>query len=458
MFWKKKKESKPVEISFDDTNYLSWIQDNMYQVQATDVHTGDSVGTYTNAYNIGRSSVDLRAFTHFVEQGFIGYQVCAILMQNGMINKVCAKPAKAAIKNGFELANMDEGLAKELHSHDKKYNIVKNLIEYEYFKRGFGVRVAMLRYEGADYSKPFNIDAIRKGQYLGISQIDPYWMTPIDVNASNPSAIDYYKPKKWNVAGEDIHHSHLIITVTKELPDILKPTYNYGGLPLTQEIYKRVYAAERTANEAPMLASSKRTRVMTTDISAMMSDKAAFDKRMRSVSEFSDNYGVMPKGEGEDYQQHDTSLADLDAVIMTQYQLVASIAGIPASELLETTPKGFNATGEGERKSYHATLESIQSDSFEPLLDRHYQALQKHLGKAKVEEVCILWPELDSPSALESAQIREADMRTATGYQAGGALSADDVRNTLAADKDSGFNIEPVEDDEADYTEYDSKV
>lgn len=455
MFWKKKKESK--DVTYDSADYLSWIRENMYQVQAKDVHTGDSVGTYSNAYNIGRSSVDLRALTHFVEQGFIGYQVCAILMQNGIINKACVKPAKAAIKNGFEISNIDEELAKELHFYDKKFKVVQNLIEYEHFKRGFGVRVAMIRYEGADYSKPFNIDAIRKGQYLGISQIDPYWMTPVSVNTSSPDAIDYYCPKMWNIAGSNIHASHLIISVTKEVPDILKPTYNYGGIPLTQEIYKRVYAAERTANEAPMLASSKRTRIMKTDIAAAMADKNSFDKKLRSFADFQDNYGVMPTGEDEDYTQHDTSLADLDAVIMTEYQLIATIAGMPASELLETTPKGFNATGEGERKSYHATLEGIQRDSFDPLLDRHYQALQKHLGKDKVEDVEISWPPLDSPTALESAQIREADMRTATGYQAGGALSADDVRNTLAADKDSGFNIEAV-DDEADYTEYDSQV
>ena len=457
MFWKKKKESKPVEMSHDETDYLAWITDNMYQVQAKDVHTGDSVGTYTNAYNIGRSAVDLKALTHFVEQGFIGYQVCAILMQNGLINKACIKPARAAIKNGYELANINEELATELKGYDKKYDLVKNLIEYEHLKRGFGIRVAMIRYEGADYSKPFNIDAIRKGTYLGISQIDPYWMTPVGVNTQRPDAIDYYRPKMWNIAGNDVHASHLIISLTKEVPDILKPTYNYGGVPLTQEIYKRVYAAERTANEAPMLASSKRTRIMKTDIAAAMADKNSFDKKLRSFAEFQDNYGVMPTGEDEDYSQHDTSLADLDAVIMTQYQLVAAMAGIPASELLETTPKGFNATGEGERKSYYATIEGIQRDSFNPLLERHYQALQKHLGKTKVENIEISWPPLDSPTALESAQIREADMRTATGYQAGGAVSADDVRNKLAADKDCGFNIETV-DDETDYTEYDSKV
>ena len=52
--------------------------------------------------------------------------------------------------------------------------------------------------------------------------------------------------------------SHFVILRGPEVSDILKPSYLYGGLPLTQLILERVYGAERTANEAPMLALTKR--------------------------------------------------------------------------------------------------------------------------------------------------------------------------------------------------------
>ena len=55
-----------------------------------------------------------------------------------------------------------------------------------------------------------------------------------------------------------------------------------------------------------------------------------------------DNYGVkVIDKDAEDLTQFDTGLADLDVTIMTQYQLVAAIAGVPATKLLGTTPKGF---------------------------------------------------------------------------------------------------------------------
>ncbi|MFL9599050.1 anti-CBASS protein Acb1 family protein, partial [Aeromonas veronii] len=63
-------------------------------------------------------------------------------------------------------------------------------------------------------------------------------------------------------------------------PDILKPTYIFGGIPLTQRIYERVYAAERTANEAPLLAMSKRTSTIHVDVEKAIANEDAFNARL----------------------------------------------------------------------------------------------------------------------------------------------------------------------------------
>ena len=84
------------------------------------------------------------------------------------------------------------------------------------------------------------------------------------------------------------------------------------------------------------------------------------------------NYGTQIIDRQDEAQQFDTALGDFDALIMTQYQLVAAAAEYPASKLLEISPKGFNATGEFEADSYHERLESMQAHDMEPFLDRHY--------------------------------------------------------------------------------------
>ena len=124
--------------------------------------------------------------------------------------------------------------------------------------RVFGVRIALFVIESEDpdyYVKPFNADGVTPGSYKGISQIDPYWCTPelSQRAASDPTALDFYEPTYWIINGRRVHKSHLVIMRGPDVGDILKPSYLYGGLSVPQLIYERVYAAERTANEAPQL-------------------------------------------------------------------------------------------------------------------------------------------------------------------------------------------------------------
>ena len=77
----------------------------------------------------------------------------------------------------------------------------------------------------------------------------------------SPDSLTFYEPQYWRVGGKRIHKSHLWISRGDEVADILKPSYLYGGVPVVQQIFERVYAAERTANEAPILALTKRLNI-----------------------------------------------------------------------------------------------------------------------------------------------------------------------------------------------------
>src|SRR5574337_2071882 len=188
--------------------------------------------------------------------------------------------------------------------------------------RIFGIRVAMFKVDSTDpeyYEKPFNLDGVAPGSYKGIVQIDPYWTAPeLDGNAAaQPDTMHFYEPTWWIINGRRYHRSHLIIFRNSEPPDLLKPQYLYGGIPVPQQIMERVYAAERTANEAPQLAMTKRTNVWLTDMTrfASLGDEAI--SRIQQWSYFRDNFGVkLGDKEGDEFQQFDTTLTDLDQVIM----------------------------------------------------------------------------------------------------------------------------------------------
>lgn len=386
----------------------------------------------------------------YAAQSFIGYQMCAILAQQWLIDKACTMPAKDAIRNGYDIT-VNDGVEVSpevldfIKKRDKKYKLVKNCIELIRMSRVFGIRIAIFKIDGVDYEAPFNLDGVTPGSYRGISQVDPYWITPeLDFGAAaDPAEINFYEPTYWRVNGQRYHRSHLVVVRTCELPDVLKPTYFYGGIPLTQRIYERVYAAERTANEAPMLAMTKRTTVLNADLTAAAGNQEDFEERLRVWAYFRDNYGVKVVGTEEAVTQLDTALTDMDALIMTQYQLVASIAEVPATKLIGTTPKGFNSTGEYEEASYHEMLESVQTDMGD-MIDRHHEIVirsdvARKFPDAGTFNTSVVFHPLDSATAEELAERNFKNSQSDLALAQTGAIDGTDIRRRLIADPDSGY-------------------
>lgn len=394
----------------------------------------------------------------YAGQGFIGYQMCAILAQQWLVDKACTMPAKDATRNGWELTVNDnvevpDGLLDFQRKLDRRFKIKKEAREFVRNCRIFGIRIAIFVVESDDpeyYLKPFNIDGVKAGSYKGISQVDPYWITPeLDMDATaNPASMHFYEPTYWRVSGKRYHRSHLVIIKTCEVPDVLKPTYFYGGVPLTQRIYERVYASERTANEAPQLALTKRSTVIHVDLAAATANQKEFEDKLRKWAYFRDNYGIKAVGEDESVEQFDTSLSDFDEVVMSQYGLVCAIAGTPITKMMGNQPKGFNATGEYEEASYHEELEGIQEHDVAPLVERHNLLCMRayvmpKFGLKEPIEFEVVFNELDAETAAEKTKRTLDESTRDKNWADAGAIDGIDIRTRIINDPDSGYNATP---------------
>lgn len=390
---------------------------------------------------------DDRIFRFYGKHSFIGWQLCAMISQNWLVANACSIPADDAVRPGWKniiksVSGEDLDPAELTELTLKKYRLAEKCRQHAKNSRVFGVSYALLCIDGIDYSQPFNLDGVRPGSFKGISIIDPVWITPQwSAGAlNNPASPDFYEPTYYQTNGAGrIHASHIIKLVHEEVPDLLKPSYYFGGLSLTQEIYERVYAAERTANEAPLLALTKRLLVVPTNLKALAAKpKIAWDL-MKMLVFGRDNQGVYFTEEGEKNQVHqvDTSLSDFDAVIMSQYQLVAAIAHIPAHKLLKTDPKGLNNNGEYTIKDYNQELQSLQEKALRPLIERvNGVVLRSDLSQLKgVKEVITEFNPIDMPTELEKAQVESQQAQAASAYVAAGILSPEEVRKALRAEK-----------------------
>lgn len=371
---------------------------------------------------------------------FIGYHMCAMLATNWLIDKCCSVPARDAIRQGYSLQDDYETLRKT----DKRYNVMGNIREMVHHGRIYGGRIILFQVAVSNpkeyYEAPFNIDGVGKGAYIGMSQLDPNWLTPelTKSDLEDPASESFYTPTYWRVKDRLIHKSHLHIFIPNPVPDYLKPTFRYLGIPTTQLIMDRVYAAERSANEAPQLLMTKRLTSLQVSTAAL-ANKGSLEKNIMDWMRLRDNYGVKINGPDENIQQFDTTLSDVDTVLMSQYQLVAAAANIPATKLLGTQPKGFAGTGEYERSVYREFLESIQTNDITPLLERHYELVAKSLGLEFNDPPSVQWAPLDSPSNLDWATLEKVKAERDNLLVQAGAIDSEDIRERIRLDKENDY-------------------
>lgn len=426
----------------------------------TGAYTGDSAHNIKGVHSGLGYGCDPQVAHYFGSRGFIGYQMCTHIALHWLVDKACNMPAKDALRPGWKIQTQDAELKKRLSRLDRKTDLALRMRDLVRFGRVYGGQLALFDVATDNpaefYENPFNLRGVAKGSYRGIVLIDPINATPMlnEDAIQDPAHPMYMQPTYWQIGGRKYHHTHLVRFVPYPVARLARQRYNHFGVSVPERIYERVYAAERTANEAPALTMTKRLVAMAV-AGLADADQDVVDGNLQWLSEMRDNYGVLATDDDTSVVQLETSLADLDATIMTQYQLVAAAANVPATKLLETTPKGFNATGEYEAESYRETLESIQENDLRPLMERHYALGAQSLGLPETPE--FMWLPLDSPTAKEQAEVDQIKATSDKLWSDLGAIDGYDVRKRLDSDEegpyfgvDTSFDDDPIMDDDED--------
>lgn len=401
-----------------------------------------------------------KILNHYYENyAWLGWLTCATLAQHPLISRACSIPGEDAVAVGYKLSLLNsEGPTdanslriKRLIKDSKLMGINQSLRKLDANKRVFGIGICIPCFETlteeADrfiahiMELPFNIDAFKKRKdirYVGLKVVDPYWLTPQfdSKSAFDPSSKDFYLPTWWQVGETQrkIHRSWTVNVVNTIVADILKPTYYYGGIPLPQMLMARMYSADKVADEAQLLAMSKRLLVVDANVQKLVANPKEAAKTMNALKYARDNWGVFFKNPNTNVQQVDTYITEFNQLIMTQYQLVASIAQIPAPKLLKVMPTGFSDVSELVWKDYAQQITSIQEDEYVPALDLHY-SLHFAVNLHKQEEFEITFNPVDVPTLMEKAKISELEARVVKTLVEEGVLAPDEVRQVLRSKK-----------------------
>lgn len=406
------------------------------------------------AYAMKPFSPDLRyEILEKYRTNFIGYQNCAILRQNPIVDKCCTMPARDAMSSGYKVLYADDGkkakigeLESFVDRSQEEYQIQDVCIRAEINSKQFGWALIVPTFNiEVDMENEFDVESIPRGSYTGMTVIDPYWITYDFDQASltDPTSKFFYQPTWYSFPTgtkyKRIHRSWCIKLINSPVADFLKPTYFFGGVSLAQQIYEAVYAYEKALNEAMLLLLTKRSYVADAEMSNYMANPQEVNAILEATSEIHSNYGIWVKQIGSEVKQMDTSLTGLEEVINACAQRICAIANIRSEKLFNMSIKGLNSSGTFELSDYKQHLKRIQKDDYLPIISRHNILMSKS-EKGKVKKMITEFNPIDTPDELTKAKIREIDARTASMRLGGKITDIKEERIHLITDPNGGFS------------------
>lgn len=396
----------------------------------------------------------------FFNTGFIGYPRLAELAQISEYRSVTETTASEMTRQWIEIKSIGEDdnseKIKQIEECYEKLNIrdvFRKAIESDGF---FGRGQIMIQMKGQDNDKLSNpllltSKTISKGSLKALVPIEPMWTAPAQCNTTDPTAVDFYKPKTWFVMGQEIHHSRLFTLISRPVPDLLKSAYNFGGVSMSQLMMPYVDRWLRTVDSVSDLLHSFSLSGIKTDMSTILSggcdEEVNMTLRAEVYNRFRDNRGLMMLDkDGEEFFQFNTPLGGLDALLAQAQEQLAMPSHTPLVKLLGVTPSGLNASSEGEIAVYYDYIKALQENILRDPLDKVLKLVQLHLFGETDDNITFEFVPLAQMDESQLATIRKSDSDRDVAYIQAGVISAEEVRGRLASDTDSGYNGIDVED------------
>lgn len=294
---------------------------------------------------------------------------------------------------------------------------------------------------------------ITKGSLNGFQVIEPVWTYPGVYNAQNPLSPDFYKPTQWFVMGKTVHASRMIDFVSRQVPDLLKASYNFRGLSLIQIAEPYVNNWLRTRDSVSDMIHSFSIPVIGTDMSTILQGGGAEDLiyRLTMFNQCRDNRGAFAKNNysetPETVEFVNAPLGTLDVLQAQSQEQMAAVSSIPLVKLLGIAPTGLNASSDGEIRVFYDYIHSLQQAIFSTALKRVLDVIQLSEFGDIDPEIYFEFEPLYEMSAKEKAEIRKIDADTDAVYVAAGALSNNEVREKIAEDPESPYHSLDLSDD-----------
>ena len=269
-----------------------------------------------------------------------------------------------------------------------------------------------------------------------LSTVEAVWCYPTNYNSNDPLSPEWYNPQIWFSMAKQIHATRLLRFVGREVPDLLKPAYSFGGLSLSQIAKPYVDNWLRTRQSVSDLIHAFSVFVLGTNLStSLMADGAELFKRIQLFTNLRDNRGLMiTDKDSESLENVSAPLGTLDALQAQSQEHMAAVTRTPLVKLLGITPTGLNASSEGELRTFYDTIHSYQEKVFRRPLHTTIGFAMLSLWGEVDEDIESFFEPLWSLDEKGEAEVRKIEAETGEVHINSGVIRPEEERKRVASD------------------------
>lgn len=377
--------------------------------------------------------------------GFRGYPILAAMSQQVEYANMHTIMADEMTRNWIEVKSTKEG-DPDIELMDNaltKYDVKRLIHEAVKQDSQYGVAHIFIDVDADDLEneKPLFLDPrkITKGSLKGLRCVDPNWVYPAMYNTNKPLRADFYKPQAWFVMGDTVHESRFIDIVSRPVPDILKPSYNFGGLSLTQLMEDYVIDWRDAKKNIIKIIKSLRMRALKTDMDARLQEPGQFDKRIALFTKYQDNSGIWALDTQEDLLHMQTSLSELSNLLSNYQEQLCIPSRTTNLKMFGNAPAGLNASGDAEIETWHETISGSQELDYRRAVENIFKIIQlSEFGELK-PNIYFEFKPLDEVSDDERANTNKTRVDTVVAAADSMLVSSGEARDALKSIEGAGF-------------------
>lgn len=415
-------------------------------------------------YSNGLSSYMGQSYKLILNAPYVGQATLMQFTQNNLMSKICQKKADRLTGKWIEFVSNSEDKSKknqeqivekikQLEDEFKRLRVqhwVNTAVSTAY-KFGGALLYPKLKGDQGTYQGFYEREEELLINKIGIGDIQyfqvvlPWTITGINWISDDPLSEWFYKPERWLIMGKVLHQSRAAHFVYNELPDYLKPTYQFMGLPLIQQLIYDTNHYLTAKNEQIKIAQKLKFVILeNADPRAVANNQSQngtppLGMRVQLAQQQMKNGDILTTQGDEKMVMLDYDVGHMPEVVRQNAELMCATAGISALELFGFTPAGFSARGDAEKE---ANNDKVRDDQ-KSMADHNVEWLMKIImmnvwGKID-DSITFKWVNLETANPKEEAEIRNLNASTDTQYVQSGIISEEAVVNRLNADENSGY-------------------